>query len=76
MKRIKLSSLKVNKSGKVVFIEQGENKLRLLEMGLVPKTEVTVISKAAFRGPIEICLRGYRLTMRYSDADKIIISPL
>lgn len=76
MKTIRLSKLKVNKSGMIVFVEQSVNKLRLLEMGLVPKTEVTVISKAAFKGPIEIALRGYRLTMRFDDADKIIISPL
>jgi ferrous iron transport protein B len=71
-----LSDLKVNKSGRVLYIEPCGNRLRFLEMGLVPNTEVTVVFKTAFSGPIEIEVRGYRLTLRASDAEKIIISPL
>lgn len=73
---MRLCDLKENKSGKVLYIEPCENRLRLLEMGLVPETEVTVIFKTAFSGPIEVELRGYRLTLRTSDAEKIKISPL
>ncbi len=73
---MRLCDLTENKSGKVLYIEPCENRLRLLEMGLVPETEVTVIFKTAFSGPIEVELRGYRLTLRTSDAEKIIISPL
>ena len=71
-----LYELKQNKSAKVINIEPCENRLRFLEMGLVPKTEVSVIFKSAFSGPIEIEVRGYRLTLRASDAKKIKISPL
>ncbi len=71
-----LAELKTNKSAKVLDIKPCENKLRFLQMGIVPQTEVTVVFKAAFSGPIEIAIRGYRLTLRKSDAEKIIISPL
>jgi len=40
---------------------------RLLELGLVPGTHVTIIRHAPAGGPIELELRGYRLCLRRSD---------
>lgn len=40
---------------------------RLLELGFVPGTEVTVGRRSPFGDPVEVKLRGYRLTMRISD---------
>ena len=70
-----LSNLQTNKSAVIVDIEPCENRLRLMEMGLVKGTRVIVVSRALFSGPIEIALRGYRLTLRKSDAERIKISP-
>ena len=47
---------------------------RLLDMGLTPKTKVLVRKVAPMGDPIELCLRGYELTIRKEEAAKIEIS--
>ena len=46
---------------------------RLLEMGVVPGVEVEIIGKAPLGDPIEIIVRGYKLTLRKDEAENIII---
>lgn len=40
-------------------------------MGLTPGTEVTMVKYAPMGDPLEICLRGYELTLRRADAARI-----
>ena len=47
---------------------------RLLDMGLIPKTAVTLQKVAPMGDPIEIRVRGYELTLRVDDAKKIEIT--
>lgn len=49
-------------------------RLRLLDMGLIPKTRVEVRKTAPLGDPIEIMVRGYELTLRLEDAKKIEIA--
>lgn len=44
-------------------------------MGLTPKTHVFVRKVAPLGDPIEVCLRGYELTLRKDDARKIEVCP-
>ena len=69
-----LRDLKVGKSGKVLTVG-GEKALRrrLLEMGITPRTVVTIKKTAPMGDPIELLLRGYVLTLRLEEAEKIII---
>ena len=53
---------------------EGELRCRLLDMGLIPKTKVTVRKMAPMGDPIEIWLRGYELTIRKEDAGKIEVT--
>ena len=53
---------------------EGELRYRFLDMGLIPKTKVTVTKVAPMGDPIEIRLRGYTLTMRVEDAKNIEIT--
>ena len=46
---------------------------RLLDMGITPRTMVTVKKVAPLGDPIELLLRGYVLTLRREDAKKITI---
>ena len=57
----------------IILTVGGEEKLRchLLDMGLIPHTEVTVRKMAPLGDPIEIYLRGYTMTLRKDDASKI-----
>lgn len=42
--------------------------VRLLEMGLTPGTEVTLIGVAPLGDPLEFEIRGYHLSLRRSEA--------
>ena len=69
-----LKDLSIGKSGRVLTVG-GEKVLRrrLLEMGITPHTTVTVKKIAPMGDPIELFLRGYVLTLRLEDAEKILI---
>jgi ferrous iron transport protein A len=47
--------------------------LRLLEMGLTPGVAVTVLGRAPFGDPLELELRGYRLSIRLAEAARVTI---
>jgi len=69
-----LKDLGVGKSGRVTSVG-GEKVLRrrLMEMGITPRTIVTVKQVAPMGDPIELLLRGYVLSLRLDDADKIVV---
>ena len=69
-----LRDLPIGKSGRVLTVG-GEKALRrrLLDMGITPRTTVKIIKTAPLGDPIEILLRGYVLTLRLDDAEKITI---
>lgn len=69
---MKLSELEVGKSAVIKSVGgEGTLRLRLLDMGLIPKTKVTVRKIAPMGDPIEITVRGYELTLRKEDAANI-----
>ena len=49
--------------------------LRLLEMGLTPGVYVTVVGAAPLGDPLELELRGYRLSVRRSEAARVEVQP-
>lgn len=67
-----LNELGIGKSAVITAVGgKGELRCRLLDMGLIPKTRVTVTKVAPMGDPIEIQIRGYELTLRIHDAKKI-----
>lgn len=72
-----LGELKVGESATISAVN-GQKALRghLLDMGLTPRTCVKVSAKAPMGDPIELSLRGYRLTLRLEDAANIEIEPI
>ena len=71
-----LRELGVGKSGVITAVGgEGVLRCRLLDMGLIPKTRVTVQKISPMGDPMEIRLRGYELTLRLDDAAKIEILP-
>ena len=54
----------------------GALRRRLLDMGLTPKTCITVRKVAPMGDPIELFLRSYVLTLRREDAAKITVRPV
>ena len=45
--------------------------MQMLDMGLIPRTRVTLQKVAPMGDPIEIMVRGYELTLRVDDEKKI-----
>ena len=69
-----LRDMKPGESGTVLSVN-GEllDKHRLVEMGIIPGTKVKVIRKAPLGDPIEVKTRGFLLSMRLSEAQKVIV---
>ena len=67
-----LDSLVPGEAGIIVSVGgSGALRHRLLDMGLTPRTAVRVERIAPMGDPMELYLRGYRLTLRKEDASKI-----
>jgi len=69
-----LRNLGVGQSCRVLAVG-GEKALRrrLLDMGITPRTTITVKKVAPMGDPMELLLRGYVLTLRLDDAEKITV---
>lgn len=64
-KRMTLNQLKVGNSAVITTVGgDGALRCRLLDMGLIPHTRVTLQKVAPMGDPIEIRVRGYELTLR------------
>lgn len=69
-----LDRLKAGERGVIqCFKERGELERRLMELGLVPGTEVLVKRFAPLGDPMELVVRGYHLSLRKEDAAKIMV---
>ncbi len=71
-----LDKLPIGQSAVITAVGgEGALRRRLLDMGLTPRTLVSVRRAAPMGDPIELTLRGYELTLRLQDAAKISIIP-
>ncbi|MBD5556824.1 MAG: ferrous iron transport protein A [Roseburia sp.] len=69
-----LDELQIGRKAVIVGVGgEGALRCRLLDMGLIPRTEVEVRKVAPMGDPIEIRIRGYELTIRKEDAKEIEI---
>jgi len=48
---------------------------RLMELGFVPGTPITLVRRAPMGDPIELRLRGTHFSIRTSEADRIDVDP-
>lgn len=72
-----LKDIKIGEKAIVTKVN-GEGALRqhLLDMGVIPGVEVTVVKYAPMGDPIEIMIHGYELTLRLEDAMQIETEPV
>lgn len=67
-----LADLKPGQVGKVTSLESfGALRRRIIDMGIIPGTLITMKKVALLGDPIEINLRGYNLSIRKADARRI-----
>ncbi|MDO4973831.1 MAG: ferrous iron transport protein B [Eubacteriales bacterium] len=74
---MRLNELKTGQSARVLAVG-GEGALRqhVLDMGVLPGVEVTLTKLAPMGDPMELRVRGYELTLRLADAEKIEVAPV
>ena len=65
-------------SSAVILSVGGEGSLRqhILDMGIIPGAEVTLMKYAPMGDPMELRVHGYELTLRLADAEKIEIEEI
>ena len=69
-----LAQLPVGKEGVIETVGgEGNLRCRFLDMGLIPGTKVKVLKMAPMGDPIQIHLRGYDITIRKEDGEKIVL---
>ncbi len=73
---IPLSDLPIGVKAKVLNFETDKIPIKLIEMGVLPNTYLTIISKAPFHGPflIEYGEDLSRLSLREEEAKGILIT--
>ncbi len=70
-----LDQLRVGQTATITAVGgEGALRLRFLDMGLIPRTKVTLQKVAPMGDPIEILIRGYELTLRVDEARWIEVS--
>lgn len=67
---MRLSELKQGATARITGIAPGEKVYRhkLIAMGLLPGTELTVTRIAPLGDPVEITIRGFALSLRKDEA--------
>lgn len=68
----RLSDIGVGQSATVKRVRNARRvALRLLELGLLPGTPVTVVRKAPMGDPLELRLRDFSLSIRAAEAELV-----
>jgi DtxR family Mn-dependent transcriptional regulator len=72
VRHVPLNTLRTGQRGIVVRVgSKGPVKRRMMDMGLVPGSEVSVRRVAPLGDPIEFTVKGYSLSLRKSEAQEI-----
>lgn len=72
-----LDKLGVGGSGTIKTVGgEGDLRLHLLDMGVIPGTRVEITRIAPMGDPVEVYLRGYTLSLRLEDAANVEVEAL
>ncbi len=74
-KCIPLTDLPLRKRAKILNFEMESIPIKLLEMGLLPETQISIIAKAPFGGPyvVQYGNEFSRLSLRLEEASSILV---
>ena len=72
-----LSDIKPGKSYKVVKLrDTGATPRRIMDMGIAKGAQITVDKVAPLGDPVDLTVRGYHLSLRKEDLNKIEVAAL
>ncbi|MBP3936249.1 MAG: ferrous iron transport protein A [Clostridia bacterium] len=67
-----LKNVKIGKTAKVVKVHgEGPIRRRIMDMGITKGVEIYVRKVAPLGDPLELMVRGYELSLRKEDAERI-----
>lgn len=71
---MRLSSLAPGERGNVIkILAEGDMRRRLIDIGLVEKTEVSCLGRSPLGDPSAYLIRGAVIALRKTDADAVLI---
>ena len=70
---MKLSDLKQGHSGIITDFTDADLGLKLMEMGCLPGEKILIENIAPFGDPIAIMISGYKLSLRRSEAEAVLL---
>jgi len=74
---MQLAELPLNGRATVLGVRGADEvSIRLMEMGLTPGVTLELIGIAPLGDPLELELRGYRLSVRKREAELVDVQPL
>ncbi len=72
-----LDQLKTGQLARIVDVRGDDSMaVRLMEMGLIEGEDVELLGRAPLGDPIEFSIRGYRLSLREREAQRISVTVL
>lgn len=71
-----LNELKKGDQANIVRITDDLFRTKLLEMGIMPGTLITLLFKAPFNGPIAFSYENSLLSIRKEDANNILVEKM
>ncbi len=72
-----LNDLRPGEKARIVkVLAKGTVRRKLMDMGLVPGSEIQVVRTAPLGDPIEFRIKGYSLSMRRQEAVNIVVETL
>ena len=72
-----LSQLKEGEDARILRVGgHGSFRRRIMEMGIVPGTEVHVEKYAPLKDPLELLVKGYHVSLRVEEASLIAVEKM
>lgn len=72
-----LASLSIGARARVTHIAgDDEVSARMCEMGITPGVSMEMVGRAPLGDPLEFEVRGYRLSLRRSEAERVEVEPV
>ena len=70
---LELANGSIGSSYRIKYIKPSQIRLRLFEMGIFRNSRVEIIRSAPFKDPIEYRINDFYVSLRRSEASKIIV---
>ena len=72
-----LDEMKPGKECEIVdVLADGVLGQRLMDMGFIPGTRIHIVRNAPLVDPVELEMKGYKISLRHSEAKVVEVTPL